>query len=87
MHVSLFSCSHVTTILTYFQVTIVGQGTGASCVMSLLASPQAKGLFHRTWIMSGGGVPTTNLGKAQDANAFILDATNCEDAKCLRNVS
>jgi para-nitrobenzyl esterase len=56
-------------------VTIAGQSAGASAVHGLIASPLAKGLFHRAIASSGGGTvggrggaaPAAGRGVAQDA--------------------
>ena len=37
-------------------ITIMGESAGAMSVQNLLYSPQAKGLFHRAIMMSGGGI-------------------------------
>ena len=37
------------------QVTVMGESAGGFSVIALLTSPQAKGLFHRAIILSGGG--------------------------------
>lgn len=37
------------------QITLVGQSAGGDAVMHLLTSPQAKDLFNRAIVMSGGG--------------------------------
>ncbi len=33
-------------------VTIIGESAGGSAVVSLMSSPEAKGLFHKAWAMS-----------------------------------
>jgi len=59
------------------QVTISGQSAGASAVHSLIASPQAKGLFARAIAQSGSGrrrTPAT-LAEAEDNGLrFMKDA-------------
>jgi para-nitrobenzyl esterase len=37
------------------EVTVMGASAGGDSVMHLIASPEAKGLFHRAIVMSGGG--------------------------------
>ncbi len=37
------------------QVTIMGESAGGMSITSLIGSPEARGLFHRAIIMSGGG--------------------------------
>lgn len=50
-------------------VTIFGESAGAMSVVSLLASPRAKGLFHKAISQSGGG----HLGHARDHASRIAD--------------
>jgi len=37
------------------RVTVVGESAGGDSVLHLLVSPEAKGLFHRAAVLSGGG--------------------------------
>jgi para-nitrobenzyl esterase len=63
-------------------VTLMGQSAGAINVWSLLASPQAKGLFHRAAPLSGGvtmakdqppgTIPLINPAAAYDAQGKAL---------------
>ncbi len=51
-------------------VTIFGESAGGWSVHALLASPKARGLFHRAIIQSGGsGVGVPPLRRAADASA------------------
>ena len=45
------------------QVTIAGQSSGAISVSALMASPRAKGLFHRAIAQSGGLFEPKQLGR------------------------
>jgi para-nitrobenzyl esterase len=36
-------------------VTVVGESAGGASVLHMLMSPEARGLFHRAIVMSGGG--------------------------------
>lgn len=49
------------------KVTIFGESAGGFNVVALMASPQAKGLFHRAIIQSGGMAAMT-LAKAENYN-------------------
>ena len=69
-----------------FQVTIFGQSSGATSVWALMASPLAKGLFHRAWMLSGSPVFDKPIKEAAEANTFFLTKTKCKTAECLRNV-
>lgn len=50
-------------------VTIFGESAGAMSVVSLMASPKAKGLFHRAICQSGGG----HLGHTTDHANRVAD--------------
>ena len=59
------------------QVTISGQSAGASAVHSLIASPQAKGLFARAIAQSGSGrrrTPATLAESEDNGLRFMKDA-------------
>ncbi|MFM1752277.1 MAG: hypothetical protein RL119_1239 [Actinomycetota bacterium] len=45
------------------KVTIFGESAGGSAVISLMAAPEARGLFHRVWAMS----PSINQLRSLDA--------------------
>lgn len=45
------------------KVTIFGESAGGSAVISLMAAPEAHGLFHRVWAMS----PSINQLRSMDA--------------------
>lgn len=51
-------------------VTIFGQSGGGAKVSTLLAMPEAEGLFHRAIIQSGAG---TRVGEMEDAEQAGLD--------------
>jgi para-nitrobenzyl esterase len=62
-------------------VTIFGESAGAMSVVSLMASPKAKGLFHKAISQSGGG----HLGHTRDqasrvAEVFLKHAGLSADA-------
>ncbi|WP_218000363.1 carboxylesterase/lipase family protein [Sphingomonas soli] len=73
------------------QVTIAGESAGALSVIALLASPKAKGLFHRA-ISQSGYMPSyralntvsLGLGSAEDAGAALGKAAGVSTAKGLR---
>ena len=74
-------------------VTLFGQSAGATHVNALMASPAAKGLFHRAIAQSGGrfhgglmGPPMKGLAEAQEEGAAMLarlGATTLEDIRNL----
>lgn len=47
------------------KVTVFGESAGGSAVISLMAAPDARGLFHRVWAMS----PSINQLRSLDAAA------------------
>jgi para-nitrobenzyl esterase len=54
------------------RVTIAGQSAGGGSVHSLIASPLARGLFHRTIVQSGGSTvrrESVSMGSSSFANA------------------
>lgn len=56
-------------------VTIFGESAGGSAVVSLLASPEAQGLFHRAWAMSPSILQLRTLESAlQWQEAFLQHA-------------
>jgi para-nitrobenzyl esterase len=71
-------------------VTIFGESAGGLSVCNLLASPPAKGLFHRAIIQSGGCDLTKELTDTyKQADAFAKNA-GCEgkdELDCLRQIS
>ena len=46
-------------------VTVFGESAGAMAIADLIASPLAKGLFHRAIVESGHGAMTREIGVAQ----------------------
>ena len=62
-------------------VTIYGQSGGAGKVATLLASPAAKGLFHKAWMASGGGIGVSGLARAdaQAATAKLVESLGLAD--------
>ena len=72
-------------------VTISGQSAGASSVHSLVASPLAKGLFHRAITESGSSFVALNrlqnLGPAERNGAAFAAAKGARDLKDLRAMS
>ena len=54
-------------------VTITGQSAGGGSVLALVASPLAKGKFHRAVIMSGGG-PGNNYPSLAESEKTGLEA-------------
>ncbi|WP_159605392.1 carboxylesterase/lipase family protein [Agromyces humi] len=70
-------------------VTIVGHSAGGLSVLAQLASPGAKGLFHRAVIQAGAfALEQQSLATAEQAGQASAVALGCADqsAECLRNV-
>ena len=66
-------------------VTIAGQSAGAFMVGYLVASPLAKGLFHRAIAESGGAfMKTANLREAQERGAKFAHSFNAATLAELR---
>lgn len=74
-------------------VTLIGHGTGAVCVNFLMVSPVAKGLFHRSILMSGSALSDWALNNNPlQVTMQIAEGLNCplndddeEMVSCLRN--
>ena len=69
------------------RVTIAGQSAGASSVHNLIASPLAKGLFHRAIAQSGSsvsGLPTASLAEAEKAGSRYAGALGAKSLAELR---
>lgn len=58
------------------RVTIMGQSAGAKLASSLLCVPEAKGLFQRAIIQSGGVQSIRDLGTASEITGQFLEALN-----------
>ncbi len=71
-------------------VTIGGQSAGSMSVHALMASPLAKGLFHKAVAMSGGFGPSRIPGSLKDAENLgmelqkLLGANNLADLRTLK---
>jgi para-nitrobenzyl esterase len=65
-------------------VMLFGHSAGASNLAALMASPLAKGLFHRAAGMSGGLGNQVPLGQAEDAGAKFAEALGAHSIAELR---
>jgi para-nitrobenzyl esterase len=72
-------------------VTIIGQSAGAGHVQSLMASPLARGLFHRAAGFSGGrfeapayGYGMDDLSQAQEKGRSVLEQAGVRDLEAMR---
>jgi len=73
-------------------VTLAGESAGAISVCSLLAMPEAAGLFHRAIAQSGPcGAPTRTLAASEDQGVILAASLGCEGsadpAACLRAIA
>ena len=77
-------------------VTIFGQGHGATFVNLLMLSPMAKGLFHRSIIESGSSLSSWAMANqgvkysrdlAQSLSCYSKKETNFDTLDCLRSKS
>ena len=68
-------------------VTLFGESAGARSVLSLLASPLAKGLFHKAIVQSGYTLPDTPreqaLRKGSAGRAFWLENATAEQLRAI----
>jgi para-nitrobenzyl esterase len=68
-------------------VTIAGQSAGAFSVTALIASPLAKGLFHKAIPQSGGllsNMLSQNLAKAEEQGITLMKKANANSIAELR---
>lgn len=71
-------------------VTIAGQSAGAFSVTALIASPLAKGLFHKAIAQSGGllsNMLSQDLAKAEEQGTAFMKKANANSIAELRNKS
>ncbi|HXD36388.1 MAG TPA: carboxylesterase family protein, partial [Rhodanobacter sp.] len=54
-------------------VTVFGQSGGGAKIATLMAMPEAKGLFHRAWTMSGQQVTAAGPRAASQRAQLVLD--------------
>ena len=73
------------------RVTIAGQSAGANSVHNLVASPLAKGLFHRAIAESGSGVISNNrvvtIAEAESAGLKYAESKGSKSIAALRAIS
>lgn len=70
-------------------VTIAGQSAGAFSVTALIASPLAKGLFHKAIAQSGGllsNMLTKDLAKAEEQGLKFMQKARVENLAKLREL-
>ena len=67
-------------------VTIFGESAGGWSICTLLATPVARGLFHRAILESGGCDMSGDLEQAYKEAEQVAAGANCptDDLKCLR---
>jgi para-nitrobenzyl esterase len=72
-------------------VTILGQSAGAFSVNTLIATPLAKGLFHKAILQSGGLLSGSRLFKklseSENQGEILLKATGKKSISDLRQIS
>lgn len=62
-------------------VTIFGESAGAQSVLALVASPMARGLFHKGIAQSSYGLPGHTLAKARTVGIAVASAVGLDGAK------
>lgn len=69
-------------------VTVFGQSGGGAKIATLMAMPEARGLFHRAWTMSGQQVTAAGPRAATQRTELFLDALQLkrEEAHRLREL-
>ncbi|MBY6256632.1 carboxylesterase/lipase family protein [Phytobacter diazotrophicus] len=61
-------------------ITLFGESAGGRSVMSLMASPKAKGLFHKAIIQSSYTLPDTPLERALEKGIAVAEHLGVADA-------
>ncbi|XP_055383502.1 neurotactin [Condylostylus longicornis] len=70
------------------QVTLLGHQAGGTLVTALVTSREAKNLFSRAWVSSGGSrFPGISLKEAERKNEQYMSQIECQDVDCLRDAS
>jgi len=69
-------------------ITIFGESAGGWSVCSMLATPLAKGLFHKAIIQSGGCETSASLEKGFEQGKVFAEKLGCQpdDLACLRKL-
>jgi len=62
-------------------VTVFGQSGGGAKIATLMATPAARGLFHRAWTMSGQQVTACGPRAAAQRAAMVLEALKLAPAQ------
>ena len=68
-------------------VTIFGESAGGSAVVSLMSSPEAKGLFHKVWAMSPSIGQLRTLPRAQELHTQFLELAEVSSIDEVRALS
>ena len=67
-------------------VTIFGESAGGSAVTALMASPAARGLFHKAWSMSPSIGQLRDAQRAREILGLIIDESGCASVDELRRL-
>lgn len=68
-------------------VTVVGHKAGATLVTALSTVRNATKYFTRAWASSGSAIfPNRSLMESELDNKSFLDAVQCQDVECLKNM-
>lgn len=68
-------------------VTIFGESAGGSAVVSLMASPDAHGLFHRVWAMSPSLGQLRGRERALEVEQQFFDIAGISDTRGVLNMT
>src|SRR6185312_13292613 len=64
-------------------VTVFGQSGGGAKIATLMAMPQARGLFHRAWTMSGQQVTAAGPRAAAQRAKLYMDALGASNVDAM----
>jgi len=70
-------------IINYIQVTVFGQSSGGTSIFALLASPLARGLFQKAWLLSASPILNKTTREASKDNEVFLRNIGCNTLSCL----
>ena len=61
--------------------------SGGTAILGLLASPLARGLFHRAWLASASPILNKTAADAFKDNMVFVNNTGCRNVSCLYALS
>ena len=75
------------TRINIFQVTLFGQSSGGTSIFAHFASPLARGLFSKAWMLSASPILNKTYSDAARDNLVFLNNTGCTNINCLYSLT